>query len=364
MKLSLKRILSALLLLILMLPILPAQAASQKAYVICNTLPVFSKASSSGKSIATMTYGESITVVSVNDDWATIKNTKGETGYCKVNYLSAANPNILNVKTATKGKTPVYDMPDDDSKVIYTCKKGSRVTVVGQTRDGDWYRVKNGSKYGYIEADDVNAIVWVNQLSTCALLSQYGGVSGAVSFGQAFEHISTEQKTGQKVCKIRNDSGKYAYIDYYSVTDENPLLDEPVTMYTQISGKILRKQIATKYGTKSISKNKAVTVLGYTSNGQTAYVKYDGKNYYINSIFLHTGKAPSGGRVLYVKRGEDDTTLHKKATFASDIVATVDGGDVVYLVGASSNGLYPQVKTVGGKTGYQVAGCFEASWQR
>ena len=364
MKHTLKKILSAFLLLILMLPILPAQAASQKAYVICNKLPVFAKASSSGQSIATMTYGESITLVAVDDDWAKVKNSKGEIGYCKADYLSAANPNILNVKTATKGKTPVYDMPDDDSKVIHTCKKGSRVTVVAQTRDGDWYRVKNGSKYGYIECGDVNAIVWVDELTTCSLLSQYGGVSGVVSFGQAFEHISTEQKTSQKVCKVRNNSGKYAYVDYYSVTDENPLLDEPETMYTQISGKLLRKQIATKYGTKSISKNKAVTVLGYTSNGQTAYVKYNGSNYYINSIFLHTSKAPSGGRVLYVKRGEDNTTLHKKATFASDVVTTVDGGDVVDLVGASSNGLYPQVKTVGGKTGYQVAGFFEASWQR
>lgn len=360
-------VLIAALLIAMLLSALPAQAASRKVYVIDNNLPVYSSTSGLGNALGVMTYGESMTLVAFQGNWAKVKNSDGDIGYCKLDALQVADPNTLNVKLATRAVTPVYERPDDDSKIIHTCKKGSRVTVVAQTEDGEWYRVKDGSRYGYIECDLLNKIVWVNEDSTCSLLTQYGGVSGVVSFGQAYELIGTQKVEyavgSSTIAKIRNNKGQYAYISYSALTDENPNTINK-TMYTQISGKLLRTQIATKYGTKSIAKNEAVTLLGITPNGQTAYIKYGSKYYYINALYLHEEKAPSSGRTIYVCEDEDDLELHKKGTFNSPIVTKVDGGEAVTLVGSSANGLHPQVKTSDGKIGYNVCGFFEAEWQR
>ena len=47
----------------------------------------------------------------------------------------------------------VYAKPGFGWKVITKADMGDELHVVGMTKDKQWLRVKNGSKYGYVETD-------------------------------------------------------------------------------------------------------------------------------------------------------------------------------------------------------------------
>ena len=132
--------------------VLPAQAASKKVYVISNTVKIHQKANSSSKVIATMAYGQSFNCLATSGSWAKVKGSNGKTGYCKKSALSTSNPNSLskNVYINT-ANTKVYQQPSTSSKVLMKLKLNSKYKAVAKTKDGKWYRLKNGSHYGYVQ---------------------------------------------------------------------------------------------------------------------------------------------------------------------------------------------------------------------
>ena len=151
-----KRMLAVLILCLFCLlgsgDFLPAQAASKKVYVVSNTLKIYKKASTSSKAISTVSYGQKLTRVATSGSWAKVKNSAGKVGYCKKSSLSGKNPNNLS-KTVyiSAANTKVYQRPSTSSKVLMKLKLNSKYKAVAKTRDGKWYRLKNGSSYGYVQ---------------------------------------------------------------------------------------------------------------------------------------------------------------------------------------------------------------------
>ena len=152
-----KRVIAALMLCLFCIFGLPAQAASQKVYVVANTLKIYKKASTSSKTISTISYGQTLTRIATSGSWAKVKNSGGKIGYCKKSSLSAKNPNTLN-KTVyiNAANTKVYQRPSTSSKVLMKLKLNSKYKAVARTKDGKWYRLKNGGNYGYVQAKSIS----------------------------------------------------------------------------------------------------------------------------------------------------------------------------------------------------------------
>lgn len=136
----------------------PAQAASQKAYVSANTLKVYKSAKSSSKVLGTLGYGQKLTCVETKNGWAKVKNSSGTIGYCKKSSLSGKNPNNLSKTVYIKSNnTKVYALPSTSAKVLMKLKLNSKYKAVAKTKDGKWYRLKNGSEYGYVQVKNTSA---------------------------------------------------------------------------------------------------------------------------------------------------------------------------------------------------------------
>lgn len=134
-----------------------AQAESKKGYVVSATLKVYKKASKSSKVLGVMAYGEKISVLATSGKWARIKNSSGSIGYCAKSGLSAKNPNTLNKKLyAKQDGVKVYKKPGTSSGVITKLKKNACCRAVALTPNGKWFRLKNGDKYGYVQASKMS----------------------------------------------------------------------------------------------------------------------------------------------------------------------------------------------------------------
>lgn len=366
----LKRILCASLSLLMFLSLFPAHAAGfdarTKVYIISNTLKAYQSKSTSSKVLGVMTYGESMTMISFSGDWVKIKNSKGQVGFCKLTGLSTQNPNNLKETVYAKAnKTPVYRKASTSYNKMANVKQNYKFNVVAMTPDGQWLRVKNGSKYGYVQVDDVskNAVsthgaltaknVWVNWENAVQVTSGKGSGKnlGLISHGQKFTLLATSGKYS----KIKNSKGQIGWCPSEILTTKNPN-DENATMYAQVSGNILYTNSIIKGAGKKLSKGAKVTVVAESPEGGWYRVKYNSKYYYVSSILLSDEKAPDGGREVY---STTDTSLYAKASYSSRKVCEISEGESLYLIGVSNSGA--KVKTAFGKTGYLPIGILEPS---
>ena len=366
----LKRSLSIALAALMLMSVFPVCAegfgANSKVYIIKNTLNAYKSKSTSSKVLGVMTYGENMTMVSFSGDWVKIKNAKGQIGYCKLTGLSSQNPNTLDETVYAKNsKTVVYHKASTSYKKLKTVKQNTKLNVVAATPDGKWFRVKNGKNYGYVRVEDVNknpvsthgAItskkVWVVSDGAVEVTSKKGGGKdmGLISHGQSYTLLSVSGNYS----KIKNAKGQVGWCRSDILSTDNPN-KENATMYTQVGGNILYTNSIIKGSGKYIKKGAKVTMVAETPEGGWYRVKYNGKYYYIDSIFLDDEKAPEGGRTVYCR---DDEYIYAKPSFSAKKVTKVEAYEELYLVGSSKGAA--KVKTASGKTGYIPTGMLEPS---
>ena len=147
------RFLCCTLMIALLLSATAAFAAEKRVipgYVTANTMKVYQYPSPLSKTLGTMSYGEGVTVLAWQDGWMRIQNSKGQIGYCPYGGLSPENPAMDTYGYVKETGAHVYAKPGYSWKVIAKCDMGDELHVVGMTKDGDWLRVQNGSKYGYV----------------------------------------------------------------------------------------------------------------------------------------------------------------------------------------------------------------------
>lgn len=148
------RILSCMLALVMLVSLPGAFAASSAAdipgYVVANTMPVYQYPHLLSAVLGTMSYGESVLVLSWQDGWFRVQNIKGEIGYCPYGGLSPVNPALDIYGYVKENGAYVFAKPGLGYKVIAQVTMGKEVHVVGMTRDKTWLRLKNGDTYGYV----------------------------------------------------------------------------------------------------------------------------------------------------------------------------------------------------------------------
>jgi len=353
----------ALMMVISLLPVhAEAFGAGARVYIISNTLSAHKEADASSKVLGTMSFGESMTMISFSGSWVKIRNSKGQVGYCKLTGLSNRDPNALTEAVYAKSaNTPVYQKPGTLYKKLANVKQNAKLNVVAATPDGDWLRVKNGSRYGFVQADTVSkeplsvhgALIaqkmYVECETTCPVTTGKGTGKqiGRVSHGQSFMVL----ETSGRYAKIRNSKGQTGWCISEILTTKDPNIYNK-TMYAQVSGSLLYPNAILRGSAKKISKNAAVTVVAVSPEEGWCRVKYGRSYYYVPSIFLDTEKAPASGRKVHIWDASE--TIYSKASFSSSKVATVKNSDVLYLTGASGSGA--KVRTASGKTGYLPIG--------
>lgn len=125
-------------------------------YVTANTMKVYQYPSPLSKCLGTMSYGEGVLVLAVQDGWMRVQNTDGDIGYCETGSLSKKNPALDMYGYVKETGAYVYAKPGYGFKVIAKVEMGDELHVVGMTGDGQWLRLKNGSRYGYIPTEQVS----------------------------------------------------------------------------------------------------------------------------------------------------------------------------------------------------------------
>ena len=219
-----------------------ALAESKTVYVASNTLKVYQKASSSSKTLGTMSYGEKMTCTAVDGSWAQVKNSDGDVGYCKKSSLTTDNPNTLDEKVyLSKTGVKVYEKPSTSSDVMMKVTESNlddSYTAVARTKDGDWYRLKNGKYYGYVrdkyvvfakdkeEKEDkesekeLSETVYIKKatLKIYNKASSSGKVLGTMGYGEQLTRMDVDGSWA----KVKNSGGDVGYCKNSSLTEKNP----------------------------------------------------------------------------------------------------------------------------------------------
>ena len=121
------------------------------ATVAVSSLPVYKKASTSSKRIATLSSGYGLTVYAQNGLWAYV-GKNGTYGFCALSGLERGGSNDDELANAiavsvTASTVKVYQNASTSSKTLGTLRKGAKVNLV--RTEGSWAYIELKGNYGY-----------------------------------------------------------------------------------------------------------------------------------------------------------------------------------------------------------------------
>ncbi len=123
-----------------------------------NTVNLRDSGSTEGTILTQVPRGAIVTLLDTSDsEWYKI-SYNGNEGYVKAEYLtvSPADTSMELKGKVTAGSLNIRDAASSDGKSIGSLSKGDIVTIVA-TENG-WYKIKNGSGFGYVSADYVSIV--------------------------------------------------------------------------------------------------------------------------------------------------------------------------------------------------------------
>ena len=334
-------------------------------YISANTLKAYDRPSTSGKSLGTMSYGESMTLLATSDGWARIRNAANAVGYCKLSGLTTANPNVLNqtVYVSVAG-AKVYKKPSTSSGVLQSLKRNAKYTAVAMTSDGAWLRLKNGGSYGYAQTkyfsetagtEETERTVYVSDttLDVYALPDGAGAKLGAMSFGESLTLLNVDDGWA----KVRNAAGSVGYCAYggLTATDPNSL---HLPLYAAVDGAALyERPTPNAKALQTLTVNASVMAVALSEDGAWArIIRSDGSFAYARTDELSGDRvavdndpiADLTPRTVYVTA----TLLNCYASSSTDsaLLGILSFGESMTCTGSGTGWL--RVVNEAGKTGY------------
>ena len=302
----------------------PAPGVTGTVYISANTLVAYSSPSTSSKSLGTMSYGESMLLLGVDDGWAKIQNSSGAVGYCKYGGLTNVNPNNLNLTMyAQSNGVKLYAKPLTTATVRKTINQGDSVTVIAVTGDGAWARVNLGSgKYAYAQTKSISetkpdgddsgitdikkktVYISATTLAVYASPSTSSASLGTMSFGESLSCTGLNSTWARVV----NSSGALGYCKLSGLSDTNPNTYN-VTLYAQSSGvKVYSKASTSSTVLTTLSLNTKVTGVAINADKSWIRLKNDSGSYgYVQASSVAT--TPDSGST-------DSATVNKVIALA------------------------------------------------
>ena len=302
----------------------PAPGVTGTVYISANTLVAYSSPSTSSKSLGTMSYGESMLLLGVDDGWAKIQNSSGAVGYCKYGGLTSVNPNSLNLSMyAQSSGVKLYAKPLTTATVRKTINQGDSVTVIAVTGDGAWARVNLGSgKYAYAQTKSISetkpdgddsgitdikkktVYISATTLAVYASPSTSSASLGTMSFGESLSCTGLNSTWARVV----NSSGALGYCKLSGLSDTNPNTYN-VTLYAQSSGvNVYSKASTSSTVLTTLSLNAKVTGVAINADKSWIRLKNDSGSYgYVQASSVAT--TPDSGST-------DSATVNKVIALA------------------------------------------------
>ena len=272
-----------------------APSVTGTVYISANTLVAYSSPSTSSKSLGTMSYGESMLLLGVDDGWAKIQNSSGAVGYCKYGGLTTVNPNSLNLTMyAQSNGVKLYAKPLTTTTVSKTVNLNDSMTVVAVTEDGVWARVSLGSgKYAYVQTKSIaesklngdsgeitdiskkTVYISATTLAVYASTSTSSASLGTMSFGESLSCTGVNSTWARVV----NSSGTVGYCKLSGLSDTNPNTYN-VTLYAQSSGvKVYSKASTSSTVLSTLSLNAKVNGVAINEDKSWIRLKNDSGSY-------------------------------------------------------------------------------------
>lgn len=204
-----RRFLPLLLALIFMVSCLPRALGEEITYtgvVTGGSLHLRREPSASGKVITTYKAGTEVEILENDGTWCKVKKGS-KTGYMMTQYLtikanydhlgwgqSAADGTVLNLR----------EKAAQDSAIVYKCMSGAAFEVVAES--GDWYKVRAGSLFGFVEKEKLRLVE-----GDFALGLSSGEASGALT---AASLHSALREVGSML-SISREEGSFPYTVSY-----------------------------------------------------------------------------------------------------------------------------------------------------
>ena len=302
----------------------PAPGITGTVYISANTLVAYSSPSTSSKSLGTMSYGESMLLLGVDDGWAKIQNSSGAVGYCKYGGLTSVNPNSLNLSMyAQSSGVKLYAKPLTTATVSRTINQGDSVIVIAVTGDGAWARVNLGSgKYAYAQTKSISetkpdgddsgitdikkktVYISATTLAVYASPSTSSASLGTMSFGESLSCTGVNSTWA----RVINSSGALGYCKLSGLSDTNPN-SYSVTLYAQSSGvKVYSKASTSSTVLTTLSLNAKVNGVAINEDKSWIRLKNDSGSYgYVQASAVAT--TPDSGST-------DSATVNKVIALA------------------------------------------------
>ncbi len=152
MKKFINRIVSAFLILILAVSLLPTQVLAASAdssagvVTVSGSLNVRSSASTSSTILSSLTNGRYITLLARSGDWWKVEYSAGRYGYCSAAYINPVSGTYTAYSTASLN---VRSGPGIEYGIISWVNNGQYVVVLSAS--GSWKKVLfNGTRIGYV----------------------------------------------------------------------------------------------------------------------------------------------------------------------------------------------------------------------
>jgi len=350
-------------------------------YIITNTLKAYSRASTSSTVLGTMSYGESMTLLSISGQWACIRNASGAVGYCKAGSLSNVNPNTYNSKIYINSDgVKVYKKPSASSGVMQTVNLNSSYTCVAITPDNEWLRLKNGKHYGYIQAKyaanlkteeekeeekPAEQLVYVasNLLPVYKAADASSVKLGTMSFGESLILVNVSDGWAQ----VRNASGAEGFCVYGGITKTNPNTLQKAYYAAEGGAKLYAKPSAGSEHLQTVKMNVALAIVALSEDELWARVNMgNGKYAYVQTAQLSDKKQAQDDAPIQeinpVTVYVSDTTLvfYAENNTSSSVLGTLSFGESLTCTGTGEG--WARVINSGGKTGFcKLSGLTESN---
>lgn len=289
----------------------PMEGVIATVYVADNTVDFYTEDSTASKKLGTMSFGESIGLVSVSDGWAKVKNDSGKLGYCLYSSITKYDPNTLNqVMYAVADGVKLYKQPVSGASTVATLKINDSVVMVAATDDGDWARVKTGDgTYSYAllkdlsktkTAEDDSPIQEISPTpiyiaSTTLVCYKENNVSskqlGVMSFGE----MLTCTGVGEGWARVRNENGETGFCKLDGLTTVDPNTYSETLYAQQKSVKVYKKADAASSVSTTLTLNTKVTGVAISPDKSWVRLKIGSGYGYAESKYLATTKVSDSG---------------------------------------------------------------------
>ena len=139
-------------------PLIEGTSKGEKIWIVGNkaqipTIDYLGK----GKKLGHISHGQSYELLFTEGNRSCLRNANGKIGWVPSSCISKTNPNTLEIPMYARS-TGNYLYSNIDTGAGKKILKGTLVTVVALTPDGNWSRVKIDGKYYYMESDRLSII--------------------------------------------------------------------------------------------------------------------------------------------------------------------------------------------------------------